>query len=28
VSVNLLQTSVAVEVDCAFVEPMEVSRPH
>lgn len=28
VSVNLLQTSVAVEVDCAFVEPMEASRPH
>ena len=28
VSVNLLQTSVAVEVDCAFVEPMDASRPH
>ena len=28
VSVNLLQTSVAVEVDCAFVEPMEASKPH
>jgi transcription antitermination factor NusG len=28
VSVNLLQTSVAVEVDCAFVEALPVSRPH
>jgi transcription antitermination factor NusG len=26
VSVNLLQTSVAVEVDCAFVEPLSESR--
>ena len=28
VSVNLLQTSVAVEVDCAFVEALPASRPH
>ena len=26
VSVNLLQTSVAVEVDCAFVEPLPPRR--
>ena len=28
VSVNLLQTSVAVEVDCAFVEAISPQRPH
>ncbi len=28
VSVNLLQTSVAVEVDSAFVEALPASRPH
>jgi transcription antitermination factor NusG len=28
VSVNLLRTSVAVEVDCAFVEPLPASRVH
>ena len=28
VSVNLLQTSVAVEVDSAFVEPMEAAKAH
>jgi transcription termination/antitermination protein NusG len=28
VSVNLLQTSVAVEVDCLFVEALAAARPH
>jgi transcriptional antiterminator NusG len=28
VSVNLLRTSVAVEVDCAFVEPVSSGRTH